>query len=109
MPSSARGGRPAAVGQSAREIARLADSMRDDSRGRERTRESDKDRAKERVTVVPPRGSASKERDRERRVSFISVNAQHAAYYVYCQWFQDSTPPGCYVVRDLQLWIFWAE
>ena len=88
LPSNARIGRPAAVGQSAREIALLADSMRDkrdNSRGRERARDPDKDRAKERVTVVPPRGSASKERERDRCVSNSAfVDVQHAECNLHC-------------------------
>lgn len=82
LPSSARTGRPAAVGQSAREIARLADSIRDkrdDSRGRERGFEPEKERSKERVTAVPPQGSASKERDRDRYVgASIFVDIERA-------------------------------
>ena len=72
VANNSRGGRQApnpGVGQSAREIARIAESLRDrkdDAHGRERTREPEKVDAKERVSVVPPRGSASKERDRDR-------------------------------------------
>ena len=67
--SNARGTRAPAVGQSAREIARLADSMRDnrdDSRVRERGLDADKERAKERPTAVPVRVTPSRERERER-------------------------------------------
>ena len=74
MANNSRGGRQApnpGVGQSAREIARIAESLRDkkdDARGRERerTREPEKGDAKEHVSVVPPRGIASKDRDRDR-------------------------------------------
>ena len=79
LASNARTSRPAAVGQSAREIARLADSMRDkrdDSRGRERTREMEKERAKDRVTIVPPRGNTSKERDRDRCETPMCVSSE---------------------------------
>ena len=67
--SNARGGRAPAVGQSAREIARLADSMRDsreEPRVRERGLDADKERAKERPTAVPVRVTPSRERERER-------------------------------------------
>ena len=67
--SNARGARTPAVGQSAREIARLADSMRDsreEPRVRERGLDADKERAKERPTAVPVRVTPSRERERER-------------------------------------------
>ena len=67
--SNARGARAPAVGQSAREIARLADSIREkrsDSRVRERGMDADKGSAKERPTAVPVRLTPSRERERER-------------------------------------------
>ena len=67
--NNARGARAPAVGQSAREIARLADSMRDsreEPRVRERGLDADKERAKERPTAVPVRVTPSRERERER-------------------------------------------
>ena len=88
LPSNARTGRPAAVGQSAREIARLADSIRDkrdDSRGRERTREPDKERSKERVTIGTPQGSVSKDRDRDRYVgASVFVDVERAQALPHC-------------------------
>lgn len=71
--AGARLARPAAVGQSAREIARVADAMRDkkdEAHGRVRARNADKDSAKEpgkeRPTAVAVTAPASRERERER-------------------------------------------
>jgi hypothetical protein len=71
--AGARTARPAAVGQSAREIARVADAMRDkkdEARGRERVRNADKESAKEpgkeRPTAVAVTAPTSRERERER-------------------------------------------